>query len=114
MLGKINEVSGTLVTNPLAKDALMKVLVGPSEGWGDHVMRVFELQPGGYTPKHAHDWPHINVVLEGKGTLFINGIENPVEAGAYAYIPNNELHQFKNAGDKPFKFICIVPKDGHK
>jgi quercetin dioxygenase-like cupin family protein len=114
MLGKIDKVSGTPVTNPAAKDALMKVLVGANEGWDDHVMRVFELEVGGYTPKHAHDWPHINVVLEGEGTLFLNGQENPVEYGAYAYIPGGELHQFKNAGNTTFKFICIVPKEGHK
>jgi len=114
MLGQIDKLSGTIVTNPAAKDAVMKVLVGANEGWDSHVMRVFELQVGGYTPKHAHDWPHINVVLEGKGTLFLNGQENPVETGAYAYIPNGELHQFKNAGNTPFKFICIVPKEGHK
>lgn len=114
MLGQIKNITGTPVANPQAKDALVKVLVGSAQGWGDHVMRVFELQPGGYTPKHAHDWPHINVVLEGHGTLFLEGKENPVEAGAYAYIPNNELHQFKNVGNTVFKFICIVPKDGHK
>jgi len=114
MLGKIKDIPAKAVTNPLAKDALMSVLVGPQEGWDSHVMRVFELAPEGFTPKHAHDWPHINVILEGKGTLFLNGVENSVEAGAYAFVPGGELHQFKNAGDKPFKFICIVPKEGHK
>lgn len=114
MLGQINKVVGAVVTNPAAKDTLMKVLVGPNEGWDSHAMRVFEIQVGGYTPKHTHDWPHINVVLEGKGTLFLDGIENLVESGAYAYIPSGALHQFKNTGDQTFKFICIVPKEGHK
>lgn len=114
MIGKLEQLTGTPVTNPLAKDALMKVLVGPNEGWSDHVMRVFELQPGGFTPKHSHDWPHINFILKGEGTLFLNGVENPVSAGSYAYVPGNELHQFKNAGNEPFMFICIVPKEGHK
>jgi len=114
MLGQINDLISKPVLNPDAKDASVKVLVGSNEGWDDHVMRVFELQVGGYTPKHTHDWPHINLVLEGSGILFLNGIENKVEAGAYAYIPSNELHQFKNSGNQVFRFICIVPKEGHK
>jgi quercetin dioxygenase-like cupin family protein len=113
MLNQLKDTLGKPVLNPDAKDASMKVLVGSSEGW-DHVMRVFELEVGGYTPKHAHDWPHINYVLEGSGVLFLNGVENKVEAGSYAYIPSNELHQFKNVGDKVFKFICIVPSENHK
>ncbi|KAF0227323.1 MAG: cupin [Erysipelotrichaceae bacterium] len=114
MLGNFKEITGQVVTNPLAHNAMMKVLVGPQEGWDTHVMRVFELAPSGFTPKHAHDWPHINVILEGQGTLFLNGIENNVEAGGYAFVPGGELHQFKNVGDTPFKFICIVPIEGHK
>lgn len=114
MLGQLNTLTGNPITNPLAKDAMIKVLVGPNEGWQDHVMRVIELQKDGFTPKHAHAWPHINLVLEGTGILFLNGVENQVQAGAYAFIPGGELHQFKNAGDSAFKFVCIVPKEGHQ
>jgi quercetin dioxygenase-like cupin family protein len=113
MLNQLKDTLGKAVLNPDAKDASMKVLVGTNEGW-NHVMRVFELEVGGYTPKHTHDWPHINYVLEGTGVLFLNGVENKVEAGSYAYIPSNELHQFKNVGNSVFKFICIVPSESHK
>jgi quercetin dioxygenase-like cupin family protein len=113
MLGQIKETTGKPVLHPEAKEASVKVLVGSNEGW-NHVMRVFELEVGGHTPKHAHDWPHINYILEGSGVLFLNGLENKVEAGSYAYIPSNELHQFRNVGNEVFKFICIVPSENHK
>lgn len=113
-LGHENNVMGSVVDHPEVKDAVMKVLVSPEEGWEDNVLRVFELEPGGHTPKHTHDWPHINYVIEGEGTLFLNGKENPIKAGSYAYVPNNELHQFKNVGDTKLRFICIVPLEGHK
>lgn len=93
--------------------ASMKVLVGPDEGWDSHVMRVVELGEGGFSPKHTHPWPHINYIIEGEGTLFLNGKENPVKAGSFAYVPAEELHQFKNVGKGTFKFICIVPTEGH-
>lgn len=113
-LGHVDKVFGTVVDHPEVKGAVMKVLVGPGEGWEDHVMRVFELEAGGFTPRHSHDWPHINYIIEGKGRLFLEGKENEIEAGSYAYVPANALHQFQNTGDVPLKFICIVPTKGHK
>ena len=102
------------IDSPEVRNAAMKVLVGQGEGWTDHVMRVIELGPGGYSPRHSHPWPHINYMIEGKGVLFIEGKEHAVEAGSYAYVPSDKDHQFRNAGDGMFRFICIVPKEGHQ
>lgn len=113
-IGHLDNLMGTIIDNPEVKDATMKVLVGPEEGWKGNYMRVFELGAYGNTPKHSHDWPHINYIIEGEGTLFLNGVENPIKAGSYAFVPPNELHQFKNTSDKKLKFICIVPEEGHK
>ena len=49
------------------KNVFKKVLVSPQEGWDGYVMRVFDLDIDGYTPKHSHSWPHINYILKGKG-----------------------------------------------
>ncbi|KDR96430.1 Cupin domain protein [Peptoclostridium litorale DSM 5388] len=108
------KINSQKVEHPEAKNALMKVLISPNEGWEGHVMRIFELEAGGYTPKHTHDWPHINYILEGSGTLFLDGKENEIEEGSYAYVPSNELHQFKNTGKGTLRFICIVPEEGHQ
>ena len=84
------------------------------EGWDGYVMRVVEVEPNGFTPKHQHPWPHINYIIEGSGTLLIGDTLHPLKAGGYAFVPGNTLHQFSNAGDVTFKFICIVPEEGHK
>ncbi len=99
--------------HPLSHDASMAVLIGEHEGWLDYVMRLVSVKEGGFTPLHEHPWPHINYMVEGEGILMIDGVEHPVKAGSHAYVPKNTLHQFKNAGKEPFKFICIVPKEGH-
>jgi len=112
-VGHSRALQGVPVTHPEAKLATMKALVGPDLGWNDHVMRLFELAPGGYTPRHAHEWPHINYIVSGQATLFLHGKENELTAGSYAYVPAGELHQFQNTGDEPFQLICIVPKEGH-
>jgi quercetin dioxygenase-like cupin family protein len=108
------QMEASLMNHPEVKDAAMKVLVGPQHGWSDYVMRVVELGPEGYSPKHAHPWPHINYMIEGQGVLHMEGRDHPVESGSYAFVPGDTLHQFKNTGPGKFKFICIVPKEGHQ
>jgi len=113
-VGKIKELTFKEIKSSEARDARIAVMVSPKEGWEGHVMRVIEVEPNGYTPKHSHPWPHINYIIEGNGSLMIDGVENPVEAGSYAYVPQDLIHQFRNVGKTTFKFICIVPEIGHQ
>ena len=106
-------VEAAPIQNPEVKNATMKVLISPAQGWQGHVMRVIELGAEGYTPKHVHDWPHINYILEGEGVLHVTGKDQSVTAGSYAYVPAGSEHQFRNASPLPFRFICIVPEEGH-
>ena len=108
------EVAATTIESPEVNAAAIKALIGPDQGWGDHVLRVIELGDKGYSPAHAHPWPHINYMLEGEGVLIMEGKEHPVEAGSYAYVPAGTHHQFRNIGPGTFRFICIVPKEGHQ
>ena len=78
----------------------------------DSVLRLFDVEPGGHTPKHSHDWPHINFVASGGGVLFLDGEEHPLLPGSYAYVPSNHEHQFRAAADAPLSFVCIVPEGG--
>jgi quercetin dioxygenase-like cupin family protein len=114
MIGHINELHSISIKHSEAKDASMKVLVSPQEGWDSHVMRMIEVEKAGYTPKHSHPWPHINYIIEGEGVLMINGTNQNLSPGSYAYVPANALHQFQNAGNQILRFICIVPKEGHQ
>ncbi|NBG88431.1 cupin domain-containing protein [Isachenkonia alkalipeptolytica] len=113
-IGDINELEAKKMNHPEVKDATMKVAISPKEGWEDHVMRIMEVEPEGFTPKHNHPWPHINYVIQGNGTLLLDGMENPIKAGSYAFVPAEKLHQFKNTGSDTLKFICIVPVEGHQ
>ena len=112
-VGKETDLPPNVMESPEVKAAAMKVLISPEEGWDGYVMRIIELGESGYSPKHIHDWPHINYILEGKGSLHIDGKDTAIEAGSYAYVPAGSLHQYKNEGNELFRFICIVPKEGH-
>lgn len=114
IVGNIKDVQGNPINHPSALNASMKVLVSKEEGWDDYVMRELVVEVNGYTPKHSHPWPHINYMISGKGELLLGDETHKVEAGGFAFVPSNILHQFRNIGDEPFEFICIVPKEGHK
>jgi len=98
--------------NPAVHNVTKQVLVGPEQGWEDHVMRMFTLDKGGYAPRHSHEWQHILYIVEGKGTLFMDGENHPLTPGSTAYVPGGIEHQILNAGDENFVFICIVPQYG--
>ncbi len=113
VVGNAKKQKNIEIDSTIAKFTTMQVLVTENEGWKDYVMRLVEVGEGGYTPKHAHPWEHINFVTEGEGEIMIAGKINKVSKDAYAFIPPNTLHQFRNTGNTIFKFICIVPKRGH-
>jgi len=87
-------------------------VVAKPEGWQDYTLRVFRLAPGGYSPHHKHDWEHINYVMKGKGTLSIGDDIKEISDGDFAFVPPNEVHQFRNPYNSDFEFICIVPNRG--
>ncbi len=88
------------------------VVIGREEGWPDHTVRVFRLAPGGFTPRHSHDWEHVNYIIKGTGELRLGEKVQKVHEHDFAFVPANTEHQFRNAGDEDFEFICIVPNRG--
>jgi len=95
-----------------ARGVTRRLLLSPGDGWDGWVMRAFELEPGGQTPRHVHAWPHINVGLEGEGVVTIGGKDHELRQGSYAFVPEGTVHQFRNPGKAPLAFICIVPEEG--
>ncbi len=92
-----------------AKGVTGRVAVGKSDGADRFCMRVFEIDPGGFTPRHSHEWEHEIFFHAGKGEVFGDGQWTPVSGGHVAYIPGNEEHQIRNAGEAPLVFACLIP-----
>lgn len=109
-----NQISEMQLQGEGIKDAFKKVLISPKEGWEGNVMRVFKLKSGGNTPKHEHPWFHVNYILKGKGTLYLDGTNYEIEEGSFAYVPAGKTHQFVNNSNDELEFICIVPEEGEK
>jgi quercetin dioxygenase-like cupin family protein len=98
-----------LVTMDGAKGARMRMLIGPTDGAGNFHMRHFEVEPGGCTPHHQHDYEHEILVLKGTGTARSVTGDRPFKTGDVIYVPPNEMHQFCNTGSEACEFICLIP-----
>jgi quercetin dioxygenase-like cupin family protein len=95
--------------NDQAKGVAGRVVVGKADGASNFCMRIFEIAPGGNTPKHAHPWEHEMFIHAGSGEIFGNGKWNPVAPGTVIFMPPDEEHQVRNIGKELLILACLVP-----
>ena len=84
-------------------------LISKKDGAENFAMRLFEIQPGGYSPLHQHGWEHEVFLLEGKGVRRDKNSEKSIKQGDVFFIPSMEWHQFVNTGKETLKFLCLIP-----
>ena len=92
-----------------ANGCRVRWLIGEGENAPNFAMRQYEVAVGGNTPKHRHPYEHEVFVLEGRGVVVEGETEHPLKAGDVVYVVPDEVHQFRNVGDVPLKFLCLVP-----
>ncbi len=114
VVSHLDQVSKVPMSMAGAEGVFKKILISPEEGWEGYVMRLFEIEEDGHTPRHQHPWPHINFVADGRGTLYLDGEEHELRAGSFAYVPAGKEHQFSSKANGHLSLICIVPQDGEK
>jgi quercetin dioxygenase-like cupin family protein len=109
----ISEVDKNRVTMPGADKVLKQIPISSKDGTPNFSLRVFTVEPDGFTPFHHHTYEQLNYIIEGEGVLINEkGEEKPLKKGDFALVLPNEIHQYKNKlVDKPFVFICGVPKE---
>lgn len=95
-----------------AHGTTLRWLITKETGAEHFAMRYFEMQPGGYSPYHHHDWEHEVFILEGEGFITTESGDIPFHPGTVAFIPPNEHHQFRNTGKFAVKFLCLIPYKG--
>ena len=84
-------------------------LITKKTGADNFFMRLFEIEPEGFTPHHTHLWEHEIFILEGEGNIISEGKEIRFTAGDAIFIPSNEKHQFRNNSKKIVKMLCLIP-----
>ena len=103
------------VNNKEAEGGASKVkvrwLITKGMGANNFAMRLFDMEPGGYSPLHTHPWEHEVFILKGEGVVFDGEKAMPFKADDVVFIPSEERHQFKNTGKKQLKFLCLIPNE---
>ncbi len=103
------EIAARAVDMEGADRVRIRILVGPDDGASHFVMRMFDVEPGGHTPRHSHEHEHGIYVLEGRGVVATEDGEIPIGPGDVLCIAPSDLHQFRNVGDVPLRFLCVIP-----
>ena len=92
-----------------ASKVKMRWLITKDNGTNNFAMRLFEVEPGGYSPLHKHPWEHEVFILKGEGVVFDGEKATPFKADDVVFIPSEERHPFQNNSEKPLKFLCLIP-----
>ena len=71
-------------------------------------MRLFEMEAGGRSPLHSHNWEHEVFILEGEGMVVGGQEEKKFKVGDVIFIPSNEKYQLKNNSKKACMFLCLI------
>ena len=87
----------------------IRVLIGEEHGAPNFIMRRFSIRPGGQTPYHSHSWEHEIFVLSGEGEAVQGEDSHSLESGSVVLVVPNEEHNFRNTGDEPLVFLCMIP-----
>jgi quercetin dioxygenase-like cupin family protein len=97
------------VKEPGSRDVTVRWLISEKDGAPNFAMRLFEVEPSGFTPYHTHSWEHEVFVLQGRGILVAEEKNFPLKKDDAVFVPPDEKHQFKNDSNEKFAFICVVP-----
>jgi len=91
------------------KGVNVRWLIGPYEQARNFALRYFEIEPGGWSSLDQHEHDHGVVILRGRGQVLLGEQECQIAFGDVVYIPPYEVHQFRNIGEEPLGFLCIIP-----
>jgi len=109
MIKQMDQLEWQPVTMPGARRVQFRVLIGRNDQAPNFAMRQFEVAPGGHTPLHQHNYEHEVVVQSGTGVMQEGLDTHDIGSGQVILVPANRLHQFRNSGSEPLRFLCLVP-----
>ncbi|HAA86264.1 MAG TPA: cupin domain-containing protein [Kosmotogaceae bacterium] len=114
VIANSREIEPHVLDSDEVKGVTKRVLIGRSSGATNFFMRLFSLEPGGYSPLHRHSWEHEVFIVSGEVTVVTEEGVKIAKEGASVFVPGNALHQFRNETSQSVEFICVVPSSGEE
>lgn len=93
-----------------AEGTVFRRVISEVDGATNFTMDIFEIQPQGHSGFHTHPWEHEVFVIRGRGVLVEAEGETPFAEGDVIFVAPEEPHQFRNSGDTPVEFVCLIPR----
>jgi quercetin dioxygenase-like cupin family protein len=109
LIRRAEQMEGQPVAMEGVRDVTMRLMIGRSDDAPNFAMRHFTVEPGGHTPRHAHNYEHEVYVVGGRGRAEHDGSTHEIRAGDVLFVEPNVTHQFVNDGPEPLTFLCLVP-----
>ena len=97
-----------------AKGTKIRWLISQKDSAPNFALRLFEVEVGGFTPYHSHNFEHEVYVLDGEGVFVTEEKDYPFKKDDVIYADPDLKHQFRNVGQTTLKFLCAVPIDNPK
>ena len=72
---------------------------------------IAKIPPNEALREHRHLQEEIYLLLEGTGSVTIDGETRPVGAGTSVFIPSNAAHSCENTGEGDLRFAYVFPAD---
>ena len=111
IIKKKKDFSPQLKDDENMKDVKYYPMLTAGDGTPNFAMRLFEIGPEGYTPRHQHSWEHEVYIIRGDGYAVKGEEKIKVEKDSFIFVEPSELHQLQ-AGKNGMAIICVVPNEG--
>lgn len=110
---KLKDIDKVEVQMEGAQLVSKQIPISQADGTPNYSLRVFTMQPNGFTPYHQHPYEHVNYIIDGEGELVKeDGSVLKLGKGDFALVMPNEKHQYRNSSkERDFIMICGVPKE---
>lgn len=113
LIRNVNAGDGEQWDDPVRGRVTFRTLLSsditPSEGL---TAGVAEVAPGDVFRPHRHRETEVYLVIEGEGTLLLDGAERLVGVGDVVYLPSGHLHGVSNTGDGSLRLFYVLDADG--
>jgi mannose-6-phosphate isomerase-like protein (cupin superfamily) len=74
-------------------------------------MGIAKIPPAEALHEHRHQQAEIYLILEGTGSVTIDGKARPVGAGSAVFVPGNAPHSCENTGTSELRFAYVLAAD---
>lgn len=109
---KSGDVSKKPVEVEGANGVSIRWLITKDDGAWNFSMRMFEVEAGGHTPLHRHEWEHEVFIVEDEGVFVCEGKEYSFGREYAIFVPGGSEHCFRNTGNSLLRFLCLIPASG--